>query len=1203
MKSKVSRTTQAVQAKQNTAFFGKRSGRGVFGAPRPKEHFFPGKTTPGETIQPKLTVGQPNDVYEKEADVMANKVVQRKCEAEDIQMKCSHCEEKEKKIQRKPIFESEAVPKEQPIQRKPASSSDASVSPSVESGLRSSKGGGSPLPAATRHQMETGFGADFSGVRIHNDSGARQMSNDLQAQAFTHGRDIYFNSGKYDPGSSGGQHLLAHELTHVVQQQKGIVQRSFDQYVHRKPTPTPSATPKKSSSQPLQQVYFARTGQLWTAIPKTPTSIKQLASFLFKAVGSDDDDSDMEVGPDTPGFQIIQGIRGMNGMIIDSIYGLQHILLGDLPTKYPLRANILEVLKMGPVFSPDVVDPEYELSKMGVDSIVNFIARKSVLDSVLQVDAIMVMGLIDGVRGNWYGNEDREEAVLRIMEKWIHEPLIQHPMTYPKGGEYFDHLLTALSSRVITLHNVFSNESTSYFDLMLNHFRYKTDDIKAYISSYSYVFKGDKPIREMSLWDDFGKQALIRIPAAITEETACFIESLPSDTAKAAAEKMKGISKDYLDATLPEEGAANQQTLDIACTAGGIVFDLAGALPKIAKLIETMQQVDELYKTYQEISGVMADLPNLLSVFDNFDSFLDVLFALNDNAGLNHLENWVMSDQKTPAGQTDTEHPKKDANQTAPATGLEKFRRIIADLLGIVKTILRAIFAIRRKFQEFIASAQMMLLDHPILLKVLMALKAGKKIAELASSDIQGQLIGAIGELLANVKEDAHQFIKGLGANIIGAVNGIKDRLISAITDFALTKIKGLGGTIKAALSIPAVNHRVNDLISSKLVGPFLNKIVLDKVMGKLTAGIDMLTTQAFTAIDPLIDGITEYIKTSFKDHHLQLKGKEGGATASDTAGPQIERGMAGSSGRPLPDSTRSQMERGFGRDFGRVKVHDDLSARQASEGLQAEAFTRGNDIYFNKGNYNPNSKDGQRLLAHELTHVAQQNKGEAPDSLQRTPRKVPGLLFNKILEGFRRKESTEAQKVAAVMKKPNYVPSAYIQNTKTKEMVKPFDEKMGDMVFEKRKKLVIGRKDSFNLNVAAARFIINEGQKNPSIKHVLKLNVPGSTHSEELILAEAMKEIKRGNTVRVDQLLSERRPCKSLCEREMGDYSGKDEKKLDSHPNIFGGVEIFYYIGYDDINDNYTRPRKVQLMEKYGLTEEKVLALEQADAQTDKTP
>ncbi|MEO5592587.1 MAG: DUF4157 domain-containing protein, partial [Chitinophagaceae bacterium] len=91
--------------------------------------------------------------------------------------------------------------------------------PSIENRLSSSNGNGSALPDPVRANMESSIGADFSGVKIHTDSSAVQLSKDLSAQAFTNGSDIYFNTGKYNTESRDGQHLLAHELTHTVQQQ------------------------------------------------------------------------------------------------------------------------------------------------------------------------------------------------------------------------------------------------------------------------------------------------------------------------------------------------------------------------------------------------------------------------------------------------------------------------------------------------------------------------------------------------------------------------------------------------------------------------------------------------------------------------------------------------------------------------------------------------------------------------------------------------------------------------------------------------------------------------------------------------------------------------------------------------------------------------------------------------------------------------
>ena len=88
----------------------------------------------------------------------------------------------------------------------------------LENRLQQAKGGGSPLDAETRINMEESFGAGFSGVRVHTDSEAASLSQNLGARAFTYGNDIFFNEGEYQPNSKEGQYLLAHELTHTIQQ-------------------------------------------------------------------------------------------------------------------------------------------------------------------------------------------------------------------------------------------------------------------------------------------------------------------------------------------------------------------------------------------------------------------------------------------------------------------------------------------------------------------------------------------------------------------------------------------------------------------------------------------------------------------------------------------------------------------------------------------------------------------------------------------------------------------------------------------------------------------------------------------------------------------------------------------------------------------------------------------------------------------------
>jgi hypothetical protein len=104
------------------------------------------------------------------------------------------------------------------------SEAEGDAMPDVERSIESSRGGGHALDGGVQSQMGEALGADFSGVRVHANAHADGLNRSLQARAFTVGQDIYFRQGEYSPGSSTGRELLAHELTHVVQQSPGTVQ-------------------------------------------------------------------------------------------------------------------------------------------------------------------------------------------------------------------------------------------------------------------------------------------------------------------------------------------------------------------------------------------------------------------------------------------------------------------------------------------------------------------------------------------------------------------------------------------------------------------------------------------------------------------------------------------------------------------------------------------------------------------------------------------------------------------------------------------------------------------------------------------------------------------------------------------------------------------------------------------------------------------
>ena len=179
-------------------------------------------------FQPKLSINQPNDIYEQEADAMADKVMRMsdqhiaqpsffKPSATNIQRKCKHCEEEEEKQ----------------LQRKESGSNDFSSDTSTENYLSTLNGNGRSLTKDEAGFFEPYFGYDFSNVRVHNDSIANQSAQNINALAYTHGNHIVFANNQYQSNSYEGKKLLAHELTHVVQQnsnaiQPKIIQRDTD---------------------------------------------------------------------------------------------------------------------------------------------------------------------------------------------------------------------------------------------------------------------------------------------------------------------------------------------------------------------------------------------------------------------------------------------------------------------------------------------------------------------------------------------------------------------------------------------------------------------------------------------------------------------------------------------------------------------------------------------------------------------------------------------------------------------------------------------------------------------------------------------------------------------------------------------------------------------------------------------------------------
>ena len=186
------------------------------------------------TIQAKLAVGAADDQYEREADRVAAQVMQRsESAAPQVQRQPSAEKDDEEKmirakplaaaitplVQRQEMAKKEDEEEETPIQRR-GIGTVTSAEPGVERGIEQARAGGQPLPDELRARMEQAFGADFSRVRVHADGEADRLNRALESRAFITGHDLFFKRGEYNSGSPEGQKLIAHELTHVIQQTK-----------------------------------------------------------------------------------------------------------------------------------------------------------------------------------------------------------------------------------------------------------------------------------------------------------------------------------------------------------------------------------------------------------------------------------------------------------------------------------------------------------------------------------------------------------------------------------------------------------------------------------------------------------------------------------------------------------------------------------------------------------------------------------------------------------------------------------------------------------------------------------------------------------------------------------------------------------------------------------------------------------------------
>jgi hypothetical protein len=164
-------------------------------------------------IQAKLTISEPGDALEQEADQVADRAMSGgECECGGT---CEECQAGAmRRVQTKPSPGAAA----RHVLRHATGASQTTEGVDIDTRLSQRAGSGQPLGEGARAFAEDRLGHDFGDVRVHTDPEASDLAGSIDAEAFTTGSDIYFRAGRHDPESEDGRRLLTHELTHVVQQ-------------------------------------------------------------------------------------------------------------------------------------------------------------------------------------------------------------------------------------------------------------------------------------------------------------------------------------------------------------------------------------------------------------------------------------------------------------------------------------------------------------------------------------------------------------------------------------------------------------------------------------------------------------------------------------------------------------------------------------------------------------------------------------------------------------------------------------------------------------------------------------------------------------------------------------------------------------------------------------------------------------------------
>ncbi len=498
-----------------------------------------------------------------------------------------------------PPVEEEEEEEDPFVQTKREAGRTPAIAPKQEASMGTLRGGGQPLAQGAREFFEPRFGTDFSHVRIHAHSEAAATAKSIQARAFTRGSDLVFGAGQYTPDSTDGRRLLAHELTHTIQQA-----RSGVPIIHREAnagaeTATPrQGHPASRSARPVFYWSVDRARSVTCIIPQSATNLQIVSAYVFGDAGTTERLASAN-GLD-PAAEVSAGRR----IRVTGITGLQ-------PTPAANR-HFRDAVKV----------------PAGVENPAAWMERKRSLDSQFEIDLAFVVRKLDE---SHYSDSD-EGAVIDVLRRLGREPLTVRPDLYPNGGEYLDTLFTKLTQKTKDV-GIVATQISSYYSLIFNHFD-RVSEVAAIRDAYSRNFSGESGNQEMSFgsffWDEV-KEGRVRdqifayakgVGEGVwsgAKGTGQFAYTLVTDPAKAWEdfknipgalkllwEKRDEFITEFMNASPEEQAGMIGRFIGEVEFAIGSAAVGAGAAKGVAKLAETSGKVGKVARVAQAVSQLPA---------------------------------------------------------------------------------------------------------------------------------------------------------------------------------------------------------------------------------------------------------------------------------------------------------------------------------------------------------------------------------------------------------------------------------------------------------------------------------------------------------------------------------------------------------------------------------------------------------------------